>query len=118
MRFNAGKRSSVPSKLTVWRKAMPMNTQGCLKRSEVYLNVLRSVSAILVLFGHCRILIFQDYPTLVSPSHSLKLIYFATGLGRPAVIVFFVLSGYLVTIGSLAAVNRGDWNIVSYLSQR
>jgi peptidoglycan/LPS O-acetylase OafA/YrhL len=59
-------------------------------------DVLRWVSALAVVLGHVRNDIFVDYEQAPNPGAMLKLFYFATGFGHQAVIVFFVLSGYLV----------------------
>lgn len=60
------------------------------------LNFLRWFAAFLVVIDHLRSFIFIEYNQIISPSILDKLFYFMTGLGHEAVIVFFVLSGYLV----------------------
>ena len=88
------------------------------KQSELLLDLLRCLAATLVLIYHERILFFARYSDLRSPSLGIKALYFVTGLGPPAVILFFVLSGYLV-VGSVVRARRaGVWSIASYLNQR
>jgi peptidoglycan/LPS O-acetylase OafA/YrhL len=88
------------------------------KQSEVLLDLLRCIAATLVLLYHWRECLFRDYPTLTAPSLPLKVFYFVTGLGPPAVMIFFVLSGYLVFGSALRARRAGTWTIASYLNQR
>jgi peptidoglycan/LPS O-acetylase OafA/YrhL len=61
-----------------------------------FLNASRWIAAILVMAGHIRNLILVEYTMVESKSHALQLLYFATGFGHEAVIVFFVISGFLV----------------------
>jgi peptidoglycan/LPS O-acetylase OafA/YrhL len=60
------------------------------------LNLVRGVAAMLVLTGHCRAYVFQDYGEASPTGIVLGAFYFVTGLGHQAVIVFFALSGFLV----------------------
>ncbi len=82
------------------------------------LDILRCTAALLVVLAHWRILLFKDYSTLLAPSSGVKLLYFLTGIGRPSVMIFFVLSGYLITGSALRATQLGRWSIPSYLNQR
>lgn len=63
-------------------------------RLSVFLDVSRWVSAAAVLIEHARILVFEQYRPGYGPLE--KMFYFATGFGRIAVVIFFVLSGFLV----------------------
>ena len=60
------------------------------------LDLLRGIAAFLVLSGHLRSYIFQNYGKLAQVSLLEETFYFATGLGHQAVIIFFALSGFLV----------------------
>lgn len=66
------------------------------KSQSEYLNLTRWVAALLVVVEHVRNLLFQDYGSLTQPSAPFKVLYFATGFGHEAVVVFFVTSGFLV----------------------
>ncbi len=59
------------------------------------LDLVRGVAAVLVCAGHLRSLLLQDSVSM-SGQHALLPFYFLTSLGHEAVMVFFVLSGYLV----------------------
>lgn len=61
------------------------------ERKSVYLDFLRGTSSLLVVVGHFRYLIFAKAPGILPSS-----VLFLTGLARQAVVVFFVLSGYLI----------------------
>ena len=61
-----------------------------------WLDFLRWISAMLVVAHHLRTGLFVDAAQLSSHSWVLKLFYFLTLFGRAPVMIFFVLSGYLV----------------------
>ena len=61
----------------------------------VWLDVARAASALLVCAGHLRAVALVDYGELSSPGILVKTLYLLTGLEHQAVIVFFVLSGFL-----------------------
>lgn len=63
---------------------------------STFLNVSRWVAAFLVVIAHARHLLFVDYKLVMAPNILVKGLYFFTGLGHEAVVVFFVISGYLV----------------------
>ena len=67
-----------------------------MKHRDEILDLVRGGSALLVMLGHLRAFIIVDYVRLDSPGLGTKFLYFATGLGHQAVMVFFVLSGYFV----------------------
>lgn len=65
------------------------------------LNFLRWVSALMVVVGHLRSFLYVEYNLVENKTIFVKLFYFLTGFGHQAVIVFFVISGYLVGGGIL-----------------
>ena len=68
------------------------------------LNFLRWLSALMVVIGHLRSFLFVEYNLVENKTVFIKLFYFITGFGHQAVIVFFVISGYLVGGGSVEKV--------------
>jgi peptidoglycan/LPS O-acetylase OafA/YrhL len=64
------------------------------------LDLLRGCAALLVLTGHLRAYVFQNFNEAMAAGMGsgllVKAFYFATSLGHQAVIVFFALSGFLV----------------------
>jgi peptidoglycan/LPS O-acetylase OafA/YrhL len=74
---------------------MPM--QSIAEREElVAFDAVRGIAAIAVCASHVRAFLLVDFSAIPSPSLTDRVLYFATGLGHQAVIVFFVMSGWLV----------------------
>lgn len=86
--------------------------------ASVHLDALRGFAAFSVLIGHWRDAFFLDYPNLSHHNPLLAAAYLITGLGRQWVIVFFVLSGYLVGGSVLRSVASGRWSWRGYLTAR
>jgi len=61
-----------------------------------FLNFIRWFAAFLVLINHLRSIMFVEYSNLLNTNIYIKIFYFITGFGHEAVIIFFILSGYLV----------------------
>jgi peptidoglycan/LPS O-acetylase OafA/YrhL len=66
--------------------------------------------------GHVRGLFFLDYKDLAHASPAVTSLYAITGLGHQAVMVFFVLSGFLIGGAVLTALQRWTW--IRYLVNR
>jgi peptidoglycan/LPS O-acetylase OafA/YrhL len=79
------------------------------------LSFMRGVAALLVLLNHWRELLFVDYPDLSHPSFLARAFYFSCGFGHQAVIIFFVLSGYLVGGSAIRQILRDQWSWKRYL---
>ena len=73
------------------------------------MDLVRGGAALEVMFGHLRAFVFVDYPQLQNPDALLKAFYYLTGFGHQAVVIFFVLSGYLVGGSVLSARAEGFW---------
>lgn len=86
--------------------------------ASVHLDALRGIAAIGVCLSHLRDIFFRDYRVLPHHSPLLALLYFATGLGHQWVIIFFVLSGYLVGGSVLRAHATSRWTWGGYLFNR
>jgi peptidoglycan/LPS O-acetylase OafA/YrhL len=81
-------------------------------------DVARAVAALTVVIGHVRAFVFVDFTTTTGLGWTGKAFYFATGLGHQAVMVFFVLSGFLVGGGAYTAVADGRWSWPDYFIKR
>ena len=76
---------------------------------------MRAALASIVAFGHVWALIIEDYRA--TDSLVVNFLYFASGFGHSAVILFFVLSGYWIT-RSVVERSRKLWSWRSYLVDR
>jgi peptidoglycan/LPS O-acetylase OafA/YrhL len=61
-----------------------------------FLNFSRALAAVLVLFFHIRTALVVPYDSLQVHNWLTRTLFAATSFGHDAVIIFFVLSGYLV----------------------
>jgi peptidoglycan/LPS O-acetylase OafA/YrhL len=82
------------------------------------LDLLRGLAALAVCAGHLRTFLFVDFRVNHTPGILNRLFYFATGLGPQAVVVFFVLSGYLVGGSVFTAYQSGRWSWMKYALRR
>lgn len=82
------------------------------------INFLRWTSALLVVLGHIRSILFADFTEINNASFFLKTFYLITSLGHEAVMVFFVISGYLVGGGIINKIKKSNFNINIYLFYR
>jgi len=88
------------------------------KHRDGLLDLVRGVSALLVMLGHLRGFLFLDFCDLERAGLLTKLFYFATGLGHQAVMVFFVLSGYFVGGSALSGLGKGSFTWHGYAASR
>lgn len=90
-----------------------------LPQSSVHLDAVRAIAALTVFAGHARDLFIGSPRAAAGLGHAA-----ATSadpqltIGHLAVIVFFVLSGYLVGGGALRALKDGEWSWSGYAVQR
>lgn len=87
------------------------------KRQSDFLNLIRWVAAWLVLAEHGRSLVFADFTNHGSSSAWIPF-YFITGFGNQAVMVFFVISGYLVGGKVLANFGTSQFQWPRYFCDR
>ncbi len=100
-------------------KAAVMQVTGPPGESpSVHLDALRGFAAFCVLLNHLRDALFVDYEAIARHNPLTSAAYLASGLGRQSVIVFFVLSGYLVGGSVLRSVRTGSWSWRAYLLAR
>lgn len=80
------------------------------------IECMRGLSALLVVLSHARAFVLEDYQPDGSP---LKILfYWLTGLGHQAVIVFFVLSGYLISRSIVLSRRASRWGTGRYAAFR
>src|SRR5580704_2592561 len=85
---------------------------------SVHLDALRGFAAFSVLLNHLRDALFVDYESIARHNPLTSAAYLVSGLGRQSVIVFFVLSGYLVGGSVLRSAANGSWSWRAYLLAR
>ncbi len=89
--------------------------------SSVHLNAIRGAAALIVLLGHTRGLFFSSFTANAGPTTQAAN-YVARGnrttIGEEAVIIFFVLSGYLVGGSVIRSIKNDTWSWKSYLFKR
>lgn len=97
-----------------------MTKQTGPKSSVIALNLMRGLAAVTVLLSHLRGDAFVDYGALPASQHRVvvEVFFAATRLGREAVLVFFVLSGFLVGGQVLKRLQEGRFNLEDYAMDR
>lgn len=86
-------------------------------RASLHLDMIRGLAAVAVLYMHARVLLVQsagDEPR----SFLIRLFYSLSRYGHVAVIVFFVLSGYLIAGSVVRAIATDRWSWKTYLMAR
>jgi peptidoglycan/LPS O-acetylase OafA/YrhL len=86
--------------------------------ASVLLDLLRGLAALLVLGEHWRNLFFIDYRDVTAHRKALLLPYLLTTAGHQAVVIFFVLSGYLIGGSVLRSLRTGTWSWRLYMTHR
>jgi len=72
----------------------------------------------LVVIEHARSLLFVDYKAVTAPTFFDKIFYFLTGFGHESVVVFFVISGFLVGGKTLELWRQQGFQWKRYLADR
>jgi len=85
---------------------------------SVHLDALRGFAAFGVLLTHWRDAFFADFPPIRQHNALVAGAYAFAELGHQWVIIFFVLSGYLVGGSVLRSVGSGKWAWREYLLRR
>lgn len=85
-----------------------------------FLDLSRAISAILVFLNHLRDPLFVGFPSLPADQRGLivKVWFFVTGFGLASVMVFFVLSGFLVGGVGLSRVRDRSFQPSAYFIDR
>jgi len=86
--------------------------------ASVLLDLVRGLAACIVLLEHWRNIFFIDYPQIATHRMWFAPFYILCAAGNQAVIIFFVLSGYLISGSVFRMFDRGAWSWKSYLTHR
>lgn len=87
-------------------------------QASVLLDLVRALAAFLVLISHWKIMFFVDYPQI--PVHRIWFAapYVFASAGHQSVLIFFILSGYLISGSIFRSLEGGFWQWRSYLTHR
>lgn len=82
------------------------------------MDAIRGLAALAVLGRHWRNIFFVDFPEVHHYKLLLAIPYLLTALGHQAVLVFFLLSGFLIGGSVVRAVDCGRFRWDMYLTRR
>ena len=82
-----------------------------------FLDCVRFGAALLVMFGHFRGFYFESI-TKIDAGIATKIFYVLTGIHREAVILFFVVSGFLIGGRSWELIERRRFDVSRYFLDR
>lgn len=82
------------------------------------LDFLRAISALIVAWGHSRFIMLVPSAEVVELSILDKIIYFISGFGPQAVIVFFVLSGFFISRSIEKRIALNSFSLKTYFKDR
>lgn len=86
--------------------------------ASAHLDAIRTLASWAVMWDHLRALLFVSYQELHSPSRLTSTLFFFTGFGHEAVMVFFVLSGFLISSNIITRRVSGRWDWLDYAIDR
>jgi len=83
-----------------------------------FLDLIRFSAAVLVLLGHARGLVLESFARVEHPNPLLRLFYLVSGLQHEGVVMFFIVSGFLVGGSVWRQIAQGRFDPGSYLINR
>jgi peptidoglycan/LPS O-acetylase OafA/YrhL len=97
-----------------------IDTKLIMIRHYYWVDLLRFLMAFLVLISHYRMAFFVNYEFLPLNQQNIftALAYLFTRLGEESVLIFFVLSGFLIGGKSIEKILANEVDISSYLVDR
>ena len=87
-------------------------------KASAMLDLLRGLAALVVASAHWRNVLFVDREQRTSRGVLSAAFYLVTSCGHQAVVIFFVLSGYLIAGSVRRSLARGQWSWSRYAIQR
>ena len=90
------------------------------KQHLPWLDLIRFTAAFLVVIRHVRCEMLQTYSMLQPESQNVftQMMYYVTGMGKTGVLIFFILSGFLVGGKNLSRALAGNISIKNYIIDR
>jgi peptidoglycan/LPS O-acetylase OafA/YrhL len=86
--------------------------------ASAHLDLIRALAAWAVMWGHVRAHFFVDYQHARMRNPAIATLYFFTGFGHQAVMVFFVLSGFLISSSIFHGLASSRWSWREYAINR
>lgn len=86
--------------------------------ASAHFDLIRGLAAWAVMWGHLRALFFVDFQHIEHSGAFLGGLYFVSGFGHEAVMVFFVLSGFFISSAVLSRRASGKWSWRDYAIDR
>jgi peptidoglycan/LPS O-acetylase OafA/YrhL len=83
-----------------------------------FLDLVRFGAALLVMFGHVRGFFFQSITQVENAGAATKAFYLLTGVHREAVVLFFVVSGFLIGGRAWQLIEQGRFDFGRYVLDR
>lgn len=87
-------------------------------RASDHLDMVRGLAAVAVLWYHVRYRFFLDFADVAQRGPLATGWYALTAFGHDAVMVFFVVSGFLVGSAAIRDCRAGRWSWTNYLTAR
>jgi peptidoglycan/LPS O-acetylase OafA/YrhL len=106
------------SDTTVTTSMLPTDHPTHSGRAASILDASRALAALAVVVEHARTALLVDPQAVAAPNAASALIYWLSGFGHQAVVVFFVLSGALVGGSVVSSVSSDTWSWRDYLVRR
>lgn len=88
-----------------------------MENNYIGLDLIRGLAALAVALGHIRALVLKPLSETTLDLFG-KIIYFLTGFGYQAVMVFFVLSGFFITRSVDNSFKNKSWSLKLYIINR
>ena len=88
--------------------------------TSAYLDAFRALAALSVMFSHLRAFCFVEYGYVdqIHLTALVKAFYGTTRFGHQSVMVFFVLSGFLISSSIFRKLQQGTWSWRNYAIDR
>ena len=86
--------------------------------ASIHLDAIRGAAALLVFWSHVRALFFVPFGSVLRPNVLTRALYFLDGFGHASVMVFFVLSGFLISSSVFRSLETKRWSWGWYAQNR
>lgn len=106
------------ARATGWRALASWEPRGLTQAGSAHLDLIRALAAWAVMWGHVRGHFFVEFQDVEGKNLLVRILYFLTGYPRQAVMVFFVLSGFLISSSVIHSFVSARWSWREYAINR